>query len=596
MANPKLLTSAKDVFQGVFAPQKIAQTIFNVQTSSTPTTVRITFVPMLDCFAFVTLYQDGVQIRGGWALPYDPAHYGVTFTDLPQDTGFGFTIAVTDPRPKAQQIPGGIVTYSGIVEAGLRTATVHLSKLTEVVGEAEITYLTRLYDATSGSAISPVVQYGRAHMDPQGSPIGDPFGPPISLALAPDSLAVYTAAGAETSSTFIQFLGLMTGQPGDLGSLAVLGIEPGPEFPNDGPSLRDFQYYAVMAGQKILRLPDAEGSFNIRFWYGSASGDYVFQIDGNVNGVVTRYNHPGQRSMMWHPGHLKVATALPYSPHASVAAGDGLLSFALTVGGAVARPRVGARTRADLESIGEIGAERLVVVGRADGAADLLAVRQDGAVLHARAGTEGAVEWQELGAKLAEGPAVVRAPDGALHVFGLDAASTLVHTVLAGNAARAARWERWGEGFSGRLSCACNRKGEAHVFARRAEGIVHARLALRRGKIKPPRWETIEAPFAGPAMVGDTEDGCFTALGCDHRGIFWVKTWDGRRWQPQGRKWERIGTADDLLATPNPKKATRPQRGARPASEKRRPAAPGRRRSASDYWQSRAPRRGGRTE
>jgi hypothetical protein len=168
MANPKLLTSAKDVFQGVFAPQKIAQTIFNVQTSSTPTTVRITFVPMLDCFAFVTLYQDGVQIRGGWALPYDPAHYGVTFTDLPQDTGFGFTIAVTDPRPKAQQIPGGIVTYSGIVETGLRTATVHLSKLTEVVGEAEITYLTRLYDATSGSAISPVVAVRKGPYGPAG--------------------------------------------------------------------------------------------------------------------------------------------------------------------------------------------------------------------------------------------------------------------------------------------------------------------------------------------------------------------------------------------------------------------------------------------
>lgn len=115
MPDWKQVDLAREVFSGVLAPQKVYQVIFNVQVSTTPTTARITFVPMLDAAAFVTLYQDGVQIRGWWAVPYAPSHYGVTFTDLPQNTTLGFTIAVMDPRPAGAQLPRGIVTYTGIL-------------------------------------------------------------------------------------------------------------------------------------------------------------------------------------------------------------------------------------------------------------------------------------------------------------------------------------------------------------------------------------------------------------------------------------------------------------------------------------------------
>jgi hypothetical protein len=65
-------------------------------------------------------------------------------------------------------------------------------------------------------------------------------------------------------------------------------------------------------------------------------------------------------------------------------------------------------------------------------------------------------------------------------------------------------------------------------------------------------------------MIGTTEDGRFAALGCDERGIFWLKLWDGRRWQPDGKRWEKIGTLDDVLAERN-----QPQR------KNRRSEAPG---------------------
>jgi hypothetical protein len=64
---------------------RVYQVIFNVNVRTTATSARIRYEPLLDAFGFVTLYQDGVQIRGAFA---DPDHYGVTFTDLPQNTEF----------------------------------------------------------------------------------------------------------------------------------------------------------------------------------------------------------------------------------------------------------------------------------------------------------------------------------------------------------------------------------------------------------------------------------------------------------------------------------------------------------------------------
>jgi hypothetical protein len=214
-------------------------------------------------------------------------------------------------------------------------------------------------------------------MDPEGSPIGDPFGPPTLLARAPDSLAIYTTAGAETSSSFVQFVT----DPG--GGIHVIGIGSLDEFPNDAPDLRQIDYYAVMKGQTIIRLPDNEGPFNIPFSYMSALGEYVFQIDGSVEGQVSKFLHQHKRSLKLEPRHLSKATAHLFAPNVTIVAGDRVL---------------------------------------------------------------------------------------------------------------------------------------------------------------------IDAPFRGPGMIGTTEDGRFAALGCDERGIFWLKLWEERRWQPEGKRWEKIGTLDDVLA------------------------------------------------
>jgi hypothetical protein len=217
---------ATDAVTGSLHAGRVYQVIFNVNVRTTPTSARIRFEPMLDAVGFVTLYQDGVQIRGAFATP---GQYRVTFTDLPQNTEFAYQIDVLDPRPKKEQHPGGIVRFSGILKTGLRTASVRFSRLKELQGECEATFFTRLYDwdGSSGGAISPILQYGRGHMDPEGSPIGDPFGPPTLLARAPDSLAIYTTAGAETSSSFVQFVT----DPG--GGIHVIGIGSLDEFPND---------------------------------------------------------------------------------------------------------------------------------------------------------------------------------------------------------------------------------------------------------------------------------------------------------------------------------------------------------------------------
>jgi hypothetical protein len=488
----------------------------------------------------VTLYQDGVQIRGAFATP---GQYRVTFTDLPQNTEFAYQIDVLDPRPKKEQHPGGIVRFSGILKTGLRTASVRFSRLKELQGECEATFFTRLYDwdGSSGGAISPILQYGRGHMDPEGSPIGDPFGPPTLLARAPDSLAIYTTAGAETSSSFVQFVT----DPG--GGIHVIGIGSLDEFPNDAPELRQIDFYAVMKGQTIIRLPDNEGPFNIPFSYMSALGEYVFQVDGSVQGEVSKFLYQHKRSLKLEPRHLSNATAHLFAPNVTIVAGNRVLMFHLTPDGRIMRPRADRRVSAELEPIGEISAERFVAVGRSDGQADLVALRGDGAALHARAGREGTVAWRELAAKLSDTPAALHGPDGALHVFGLDESGTLVHAAGVGTA-RSPRWDRWEQGLSGPVSCAANRRGETHVFARRDGRIVHARLALRQGKSAQPRFEAIDAPFRGPGMIGTTEDGRFAALGCDERGIFWLKLWEGRRWQPEGKRWAKIGTLDDVLA------------------------------------------------
>ncbi len=575
MSNGNRTLLAGDLLSGILFPQKIYQAIWNVQVSTTPTTAHISFVQMFDSPGFVTLFQDGVQIRGWGATPFASGHFKVDFTDLPQDTEFVFTIAVIDPRPPGEQLPGGIVTVNGILETGLRTAKVRLHALRELQGEGEITFFSRLYDwnGSSGGAISSVVQYGRGHMDPAGSPIGDPFGPPLLLAQAPDAVALYTVAVVDTWGPF----SIITA-PWD--GLGIFGISIGDSFPNDAPSHQAAENQVATTAQTIVNLPTNVGPFNIPFAYASGVYDYVFQIDGSIDGQIMKFNHPSTRSLTLHPRHLRLGTALKFAPHVVIVAGDTMLNFHLTVDGAIARPRAGGRTAADLERIGEINAERFVAAGRPKGVADLVAIGPDGVVMHARAGKEGAVSWTELGAKLVGDPALAHSPGGALHVFGLDRAGTLLHASI-GRVGRAPRWDHWEQGFTGRIACAFNSKGEAHLFVRRGNALSHARLTLREGGLDRPRWKTMEAPFAGPVMATATEKGTFAALGLDEDRNFWLMTWDGRGSQPEGSQWGKVGTLDDLFpaSTAEPVPATNelPTRTANGKPKQRAPKRPSRR-------------------
>jgi hypothetical protein len=184
------------LMQAVLAPQKVHQAIFNIIVTAIPTKARISFSTVLDGVAFVTLslFETGSQIAGAFALPFAPNNYATSFTGLPQNTKLEFRIDLTDPRPPGEQIPGGIVSATGIVETGNRTASVHLQSLKEIQGEATITFVTtRLYDfdGVAGDAISAILQYGSADMDPAGNPIPDPFGPfrfPLCLFHANTSL------------------------------------------------------------------------------------------------------------------------------------------------------------------------------------------------------------------------------------------------------------------------------------------------------------------------------------------------------------------------------------------------------------------------
>jgi hypothetical protein len=550
------------VIQSVLAPQKIHQAIFAISIATTPTKAQIRFSTVFDGVAFVTLFQNGGQIAGAFAFQLAPSNYAVSFTGLPQNTELGLRIDVTDPRPQGEQLPGGIVSYSSLVETGLRTASVRLRNLREIQGEAEMTFVTRLYDwdGVEGDQISAQLQYGRGHMDPAGNPIGDPFGPALLFPQAPDAIAIYTLAQAYTA-------GLSWG-------LGVMGMKLPDTFPNDAPRHVVGDGSDETAAQTIVALPDAEGPYHVPFSYASGLFDYMFEVHGWIDGDVTAIIADARQFMMLPPQEFGVSVALPASPRATVACGDVLRSFQLTVDGGIARLRDGARRQTDLERLGDLVAARLVAAGRTDGAADLLALAPDWSLHHARAGKKGPVAWRRLGIKLAAEPAVVRAPGGGLHVFGVEAGGALAHAMIPDKAV-APQWERRWDGLAPRVSCACGGSGEAHLFARRKGALVRADFELGDGPLKLPRYETISAPFAGPATVGAVGDGRVAVIGCDDRRVFWIQTRNGRRWE---KNWRRVGTIDALFPKPKAKDRKRPAARA-PASravamdESRRPGA-----------------------
>lgn len=516
-------------------PTKLPQAIWNVQVHAGPTRARITFVQMLDATSFIWLFKNGVQIAGAGAVPWVSGHFGVTFTDLPQNTTLEFRIDAVDPRPKPDQLPGGIVSYQGLFDTGSRTATVTLRWLKEVQGEGEITYVTKLYDWDGSSGVSihqagaeGQLQYGRGHMDPDGSPIGDAFGPPIPLYPAPDAIAIYTYAVVDESSIW------------PWGGTGFVGMKLPDTFPNDAPNHISGSGYSTMSAQTIVTLPQAEGSFDIPFELFSGPWDYAFQINGTISGSVTKFVHVKDFSLP-HSGQNKMAAAIPASPHALVAAGSETLEFHLAADGRICRPRVGRKSRNVLESIGDLKANWFIAAGRDDGQSDIVAVDPQGTVFHGLAGREGTPSWQSLDQTLATEPAALRAPDAALHLFGVDPAGTLVHTRIAGD--RHVRWDRWDDGFTGRVFCACDDKGDGWIFASRHGRVSQAQVRFGESEMNSPVWEEVRAPFKGPVLT-TAVDGAIVALGVDTEQVFWVTSWYGGRWGPQ---WERVGTLQELL-------------------------------------------------
>lgn len=174
-------------------------------------------------------------------------------------------------------------------------------------------------------------------------------------------------------------------------------------------------------------------------------------------------------------------------------------------------------------------------------------MQADGGVLYAKVEPQGPVSWRELNAKLVGRPVATHSGDGSLHVFGLDEAGTLCHCAIT-DSNRTIQWDRWEQGLSNPLSCATARGGEElHVLAQREGRIMHARLTLGRGPASQPDFAAMDAPFQGPAVIGTTSDGGLGALGWDSQGSFWVKRWEGTKWDPAGKRWQKIGDVDDLL-------------------------------------------------
>jgi hypothetical protein len=344
------------LMQAVLAPQKVHQAIFNIVVTTTPTKARISFSTVLDGVAFVTLslFETGGQIAGAFVQPFAPSNYSTSFTGLPQNTKLEFRIDVTDPRPPGEQLPGGIVSTHSFMDTGNRTASVHLHSLKEIQGEADITFVTRLYDfdGVEGDAISAILQYGRGHMDPAGNPILDPFGPPLFFSEAPDEIAIYTLADVQTPNVF----------PG----LGFSGLNLPDKFPNDAPNHQIGDGYNDTTAQTIVSLPDAEGPFQRQFSYMSGLFDYVFVVEGFIEGEVTPITATAQqassggshRRLSLSPKDLSISVALPASPIAIVSCGDALRTFQLMVDGGVARLRAGARRQTDLERLSEISSPR----------------------------------------------------------------------------------------------------------------------------------------------------------------------------------------------------------------------------------------------
>lgn len=541
MAERNLARVAQEIFGRASMANKYHQVIFNVQFSTTPTRARITFVPLYEGVAWVDLYnKDGRRIRGGPGVPYAPGHYGATFEDLPQNSTFRFRILVTDPRPQNEQLPpGGVAIFEGMLQTGRRTAMVHINALKELQGEGEITYLTKLYrwDGRFGRAISDQLQYGRAHMDPEGSPIGSPFGPPLFFNEAPDAIAFYTLAVVDTSS----FWSILKG------GLGIAGTKLPDQFPNDAPGRRVYENAIHTTAQRIVELPSNEGPFSIPFAYMSGISDYVFEVRGRIEGDVSKFRHFNLHSFRLRPADMDIATAVKHSPRASVVAGDASLDFHLTPAGDVLRLRADGGKAVDFEQIGTIQADRLVAAGRRNGDADLIALRKDGVMLYARAAGEGAVSWREIAAELVGPPAVARAPDGALHVFALNRDGMLLHARPSDDGTGPIRWTELGQGFSGHVTCAADDRGDAQLIAGHGSTTVHARIALEADEIAPPRWIPLEGPCVGPLMLAATQERRFAALGCDEAQVFWMATMAGG----EVGGWSRIGTIEDLLSNEN---------------------------------------------
>jgi hypothetical protein len=554
--NPNL--PAKDLAASAIAAvksKKIPQMIWNVQVQTKPTTARITFTSMFNGMAWVFLFDEyndqigGVAALSSTSASLDYGYYAAEFTDLPQNTTLTFRIDVTDPRPEADQVPKGVVQYNGQFTTWLRTAQVTIVNLKEIQGEGEITYFTKLYDwdGSGGTTITqPGVseqrQYGRAHMDPDGSPIPDPFKGPFNIEAAPDALAIYTYAVVDESGIW----------PWE--GIGLVGeLLPDDFFPDQESPPGETDGAGVMSAYKIVDLPAILGDFDISFNYMSPVWDYVFVVNGRVTGSVT--GSMTTRDYTWQASttpELSFAVASPASPRAMVAAGKTFREFQLTPGGQIGRFSRSKKGPEQFESMGDLDAFWFAACVDGNEQVELVALARDGSVHYAKVEESKAQAWSQLGGKLSGPPEVVRLPQGSLHLFGVDDGGELVHTSLKGGGTQH-HWERLGDGFQGRVSCAFTSAGHGWLFGSRKGALVRARLTSSNNGVKHDGWEALQAPVKAPVIAIGSEDFVL-AIGFDERQVVWLRRFERGSSQPEGEKtWECAGNFADLYSdSPEP--------------------------------------------
>jgi hypothetical protein len=534
------------------------QMIINTRVTARPTSITISFRLGIAGPAFVALYRrtgadptaDTVpsrQLRGGWAQSSASGRYELSFTDLDQGVQYWYRITALDPRPPAQKDPASPVTVVGGSATLKRTATVSVDRLRVWMdgdrgSPGEMQFWAGLYDGVGRGIISDPLFYpssGFASIDDkENRSILNPFGAPVDLDPAPDSLAIFAYVVEDDRWDILPAGFLPVGTPVALPTSSLF-------FESES--------YDIAELRQSFRLADTEGTQEIPFEIFSALGKLTFSLRGKITSTVVRLlaDVGLQRSAVPSTGVKRAATGLLDARPIFVTAGKTLVTFTLDPDGHIYRQRKNARSMSDVQLIGDTPVRALVAVANDEDLIDVIGMAERGGLVHARfaADDRSVPVWKELRVELAEEPSVIHARDGSLHLFGRDPNGALMHGSVAPDGGEAGDWQRLGEGFIGRAAAAGPVGDSVHLFVRRqGKGIAHGLVSLRRGEANAVRWDDLSAPFEGSILAARVDDGAVVALGWDEHDVVWYKAWEKDRIDPAGPDWERLGTSEEIFA------------------------------------------------